>query len=240
MNAVVEPYRLTAGARRLTCIHEAAHAVMAALGGSNIYRLAVAPCGATEWAVLSSKGPHVLNGLWGVCQATDAWLLYMFLDWDEGSGCYRLNNASLASMGAFGFKSMRSTARAEICMLLAGIAAEAIYLGDKPSLYSDCSFDRAEDLAKAEGLALLLHWRHEYDFLVMLVEQVLLREDVWAVVMRLADELGLQGDMSEFNGLLPLAIDSGHWPPSPRSKAALNASNFKLQVEDRVQRRPNL
>ena len=53
--------------RRLTCVHEAAHAVMYALGGYKIAQVAVAPEGATNWTVKLRKG-NVLHDLWGVCE----------------------------------------------------------------------------------------------------------------------------------------------------------------------------
>ncbi|MFZ4540122.1 hypothetical protein [Propionivibrio sp.] len=73
-----------------------------------------------------------------------------------------------------------------------------------------------EDSQKAAGLALLLPWRGEYGDLTWVTEQLLRRPDVWAMVIRLACELERLGDMEDFDGFLPDAVDG--WPSSPQAK----------------------
>jgi hypothetical protein len=115
---------------------------------------------------------------------------------------------------------LRQCVRAEICVLLAGPAASQIFEGNDVSLWEG-DFTPAEDITKALGLAQLLHWRNEYDYLADLTERMLRRPEVWAMVLRLADELERHGDIEEFAGFLPEPIPN--WPPSPRAKNAHDA-----------------
>ncbi|MBC8739018.1 hypothetical protein F6X40_19890 [Paraburkholderia sp. UCT31] len=214
----------TKATRRAVCVHEAAHAVIHALGGAFIYRVAVAPEGCEEWSIESRKGGVIQTDLWGVCQASDPPGLH-YLDWyepDEFGGTYRSrleewrfirSQLSLCSR-----RFMNRNTRVHVCGLLAGPIASQIWHGCDIDVYPGPLADGwgpGSDIAKAAGLATLLE-RPEYDYLAELTEATLRRPDVWAMVLRLADELEQVGDIEEFPGLLPEEVPG--WPPSSRAK----------------------
>jgi hypothetical protein len=68
MTAYAQAPALTREERKAVCVHEAGHAVLHALGGAFVYRVAVAPEGATEWTTTARKG-EALADLVGAGQA---------------------------------------------------------------------------------------------------------------------------------------------------------------------------
>lgn len=209
-------YQLTSEARKLVCIHEAAHAVVFALGGSSIYRLVVAPVGAADWVVEGRKG-GLLTDLWGACSTSDAPLCWL-LHWNDQEACYEADKAGMADLvrAVPGFaQPLRRSIRAHICGVLAGPIAEAIIDGEGTDHLWE-SFTAGEDVAIALGYARFLPWRREYDYLMDETEKVLRRPDVWGAVIRLADVLEKQGDMEDFPGLLP--TEAQCWPASPMAR----------------------
>lgn len=225
-------YKLTKEHRYGMCIHEAAHAVIFSLGGAFIYRLAVAPEGCTDWVTQGRKG-GVLTDLWGICSPSDTSSLF-FLKWDDEKECYRADKAGFEK--AYGqtnkkvLPQSRREIRAHICARLAGPIADEIHEGQDEGIYVEVETGRSHDSASAYGLSLLLPWRNEYDSLTTVTEQALRRPDVWAMVIRLARELERVGDMEEFDGFLPDAVEG--WPSSPRAKKPIVIGQLVMRSPD--------
>jgi hypothetical protein len=234
MPAVLFEDRLTKERRREVCIHEAAHAVIHALGGSFVYLLAVAPEDATEWQVRDRKG-GLCTDLWGICSTSD-FSTWLCMQWNETECTYEVDRRSYATY----LRSMehqvnefhrsegrpparlaaeqRRIVRAHICGSMAGPAAEAIAKGQ--DVQSELDYwnadlsDPNEDLCHAEAMARLLPYRNEYEHAARVTEQALRSPDIWAAVLRLADELERVGHMDDVHPWVPEA--DRHWPPSPR------------------------
>jgi hypothetical protein len=213
---------LTREMRRAVCVHEAGHAVMFALGGAWVYRVAVAPEGATEWSALGRKGAHLAD-LWGVCCPSDS-PGFRYVHWDEESGDWGADLASFLRIQNFleeqhpgskreGWRQVR----AHVCGSLGGPAAEQIHDGVAPWLDS-CgeSSDGFDDAKNAQAHAWLLPWRGELEHPRTLTVQTLKRPEVWALVIRLADALELAGDMENLTGFLPAPVEN--WAPSLRAR----------------------
>ena len=215
-------YKLTKDLRRAVCVHEAGHAIVYAIGGTFVERVAVAPEGAETWSVESRKG-SVSTDLWGVCQADSDFVLWQFVQWDDESLCYRCDKSGFSnwlriSNKRFG-KWFRQGIRSNICGMMAGPAAESIWRGEDVELYNGRdSLDKHDDLNKAESVSEILHWRDEFDHAAALTEHTLRRPEIWAMVLRLAGELERVGDIGkdELADFLPAGILG--WPPSPRTK----------------------
>jgi hypothetical protein len=232
MVSVLFEDRLTRERRREVCIHEAAHAVIHSLGGAFVYLLAVAPEDATSWEVHDRKG-GLNTGLWGICSTSD--FFTPFIRWDDeheyrvdgrAYGVYlrdmerqindlrRAEGKRPAKIAA----EQRRIVRAHICGSMAGPVADAITRGDDVEDALDWwgvdTSDRHDDLCHAEAMARLLPFRNEYGHAVRVTEQALRRPDIWAAVMRLADELDRVGRMEDLDPWLPPA--EKNWPPSPR------------------------
>ena len=213
-------YALTAEQRRVTCVHEAAHAVVYALGGASVYRVAVAPVGSTDWTVQGRKG-GTLRNLVGVCRASDLGLANMYLHYTPGEyGADRAGfRRDLAQMSGV-YEAMRRETyrqiRAHVCAVLAGNAAEDILRGEDPYPHeTDCYGDRPDDAAIAEMLAWLLPRRRELDRLHELTVETLRQPDVWARVLALADELEAAGDLDDDRLDQHLPPPLRNWPSSP-------------------------
>jgi hypothetical protein len=216
-------YALTPERRRAVCVHEAGHAVMHALGGSWVYRVAVAPEGATDWQTTGRKGA-ALADLWGVCCPSDSpgqW----FIRWDPGNCEFSADRQRFAELLAVMESSYRGSKReqwrqirAHVCAGLAGPAAEQLHEGEAEPYLFEGDLDRADDITYAQALSWLLPWRSEFDHAAQLTVQTLRRPEVWALVLSLADELERVGDMED-DVLLPyLPKAARSWPPSPRAR----------------------
>jgi hypothetical protein len=233
MTVVLFEDRLTKERRREVCIHEAAHAVIHALGGSYVYLLAVAPEDATEWQVHDRRG-GLCTGLWGLCSTSDfsTWCIR----WNEAEFGYEVDRRAYAAYlrdlerqlnelyrsegrpPARLAAEQRRIVRAHICGSMAGPAADAIAAGedveDALDYWNADLSDPDEDLCNAEAMARLLPYRNEYDHAVRVTEEALRRPAIWASVLNLADELERVGHMEDVHPWLPDA--DRHWPPSPR------------------------
>jgi hypothetical protein len=225
---------LTKEYRRVVCVHEAGHAVIFALGGALIHRLAVAPEGDDgTWTIDGRKG-GTLTDLWGVCQASDFFEMDRAMKWNEAELTWEADrkgfDASMRQMQAHLAESRspyarryiaetRRIVRAHVCGSIAGPAAEQIFNGeevwlDEPDDYSN----RGEDIVIAQARSWLLPYRNEYTHAVEVTEAALRRPDIWERVIRLADKLERLGDMDdELDGLLPDPLPG--WPSSPGSRA---------------------
>ena len=224
---------LTKEERRATCVHEAGHAIIHALGGDFIYRVAVAPEGATDWQVEGRKG-GILTDLWGMCSPSDLSYPFplAFMTWDEDEWAYRTNRAGFTAMlkdldrqareqgmrvGMLAHQ--RNALRRHLFGALAGPIAEALHMGEDShdATFPDGWHDEGHDISKAAAYASLLPWRNEYEHAQELTEQTLLRPDVWGMVLRLADELERVGNIEDgIEAFLPAPVPN--WPPSPRAR----------------------
>lgn len=214
-------YTLTRERRRAVCIHEAGHAVMHALGGAWVYRVAVAPEGATEWHTTGRKGAHLAD-LWGVCSPSDG-PGSLHIRWDPESGDWGADRAGfLRILGMLEEHQPGSKReawrqiRAQVCGSLGGPAAEQIHEDETPWLDYEGEWGVFDDAKSAQAHAWLLPWRGELEHLHGLTVQTLMRPDVWALVVRLADALEMAGDMEDPSGFLPAPVKN--WPPSLRAR----------------------
>ncbi len=225
MNDDLPGLRLTRAHRRTVCVHEAGHAVLFALGGAFVYRVAVAPEGATAWQTTGRKGSPMVD-LWGVCQPAGH-AAAPCIRWDAASGDYGADRRLFAEMQRLcaqlpGGRRVRDESlrilRAHVCATLAGPAAEQLHLGeDDPWLDTEGAWGVWDDAKAAQCLGWLLPWRGEIEHLHGVTVAALRRPDVWASVQRVADELERRGDIEEGLELL-LPKPSPGWPPSPRAK----------------------
>ena len=115
------------------CIHEAAHAVVHALGGASIYSLAVAPEGSTNWTYEHRKG-GISTDLYGACAISD--IFTPWLQWSEDELGYQIDKDALKLISNFYrtkglLAEHRRQIRAHVCGLLAGPLADEIYDGEQ-------------------------------------------------------------------------------------------------------------
>jgi len=215
-------YKLTKEHRYRVCIHEAAHAVIFAIGGAFIEKLVVAPEGATSLTCTTPRGSE-MRDLWGVCSPCGLFQAGHFIQWSDDKGCFIPEQewrAMLRMRGSEWASAVKRDVRASVCGILAGPIADEIQDGEPdgihgPAWLEPIGIDR-NDCDKAHGLAKLLVWREAFDSLAALTEQTLRRPDVWTMVVNLARELERLGDMEDFKGFLPGAVDG--WPSSLRAK----------------------
>ena len=221
----------TSELRRETCIHEAAHAVVHAIGGSFANEIKVAHEGSTDWVVENSNG-ELEHGLWGCCHIKEPPTLGC-LHWDENQSAYiassklyamRLRHVErLNQRGAA--RELRRQLRAHICGSLAGPIAEGIHAGQQAgqqagTIFLESEGQWGEDVTLAEGLCFLLPFRWEFDHLATITERILRESETWRIVTRVADALELHGRLEgdELLCLLPPRASERGWPPSPRKK----------------------
>jgi len=123
--------KLTKELCHITCIHEAAHAVVFALGGVFVYSVEVAPEGAESWSSISRKGTHQ-DDLWGSCATSDV-PGGLWLRWDNEEGCYTFDKGGFREFRKLlprKAKALQTRAiRAFGCGFLAGPMAEMILDG---------------------------------------------------------------------------------------------------------------
>ena len=144
--------------RREVCFHEAGHAVVFALGGVAVSRVAVAPEGAGEWRTPSGNG-RTCSDLWGLCVKAELVLPRQLLRrlmsegalCPDGSGYARVLESAegRAIVEALGPRQRRDI-RAQLAGLLAGPLAEQLCRGGAVGIRADSD---AGDIVRAQGLA---------------------------------------------------------------------------------------
>ena len=205
--------------RRATCFHEAGHAVVFALGGVAVTRVAVAPEGATEWRTPSSNG-RTCSDLWGLCVKAELVLPRQLLRWlmsegalsPDGSGYAKVLESpeGQALVEALGPRQRRDI-RAQMAGLLAGPLAERIFRGETAPTTVDAG---QGDGAKARALAALLGDPAEFAHAARRAEAALREPARWAQVGALAAALEAAGHVEAgIRGFLPAADPA--WQPAP-------------------------
>lgn len=225
---------LTKEKRRAVCVHEAGHAVIFALGGALIYRLAVAPEGDSGTWTIEGRKQGTMTDLWGVCMPSDFFEMQLHMRWNDDECTWevdrkgfnahmRQTQAGLAKAGSqyarIYIAETRRIVRAHVCGSVAGPAAEQIFAGEEVWLdEADDYANPGEDIVIAQARSWLLPYRNEYRHACQMTEAALRRPDIWERVMRLADELERVGDMTdEIDDFLPDPLPG--WPSSPGSRA---------------------
>ncbi len=214
--------RLTPAQRRVTCIHEAGHAVAFALGGVSVHRLAVADEGAEAWRTDIRNG-RMCTGLWGLCEKADLVLPRQFLRWLMNEGCLHPDGRGhpqllqrpegRAQVEGFSARLQREI-RAQMVGLMAGPAAEQMLGGEAVRL---CPAGEFDEVRQAEDLSWLLPARDAFDHAAALTVLTLQQPDVWAAVERVAHELERAGKLTrDLRALLPTAL-----PARPPGGAAV-------------------
>lgn len=218
---------LTKERRRQACVHEAAHAVIFALGNQCPWKVCVAPVGSVEWTHVTDRG-RVQTDLWGVCAASDQPISPMLLRWDEAAWRYVFDKKTSeeiwgligATCTAHLLKKTRAEERqrirAFVLGLMAGPLADLIIgnhlTADEITVWQEPGWEITEDLTRAFGLTEALPFRSEYDDLLNLTLRTLREPEIWAAVVRLADALEIDGviEDGELEVFLPDARKD--WP----------------------------
>lgn len=216
---------LNAKTRLEVCYHEAAHAVVHALGGGSIFRLAVAPVGTSDWEVENRKG-FLVSDAWGICESsTPPATALMNIHWNDEKSQYIANrknfSASVKSIAGFlkGYRNdLNRILRAQICGNLAGPIATSIFYGQEACIDSSpCKYQEGGDVAVSIALSMLLPQSstRELCHAQGLVQEILLTPALWTLIENLALELERRGDMgsSEVGPFLPEQLDT--WPSAP-------------------------
>ena len=205
--------------RRATCFHEAGHAVVFALGGVAVTRVAVAPEGATEWRTPSSNG-RSCSDLWGLCVKAELVLPRQLLRWLMSEGALQPDGSGYAAalatpegqalVEALGPRQRRDI-RAQMAGLLAGPLAERIFCGDAAPIGPETG---QGDCDKARALTALLGDPAEFAQVQRLAEAALREPARWAQVGALAAALEAAGHVEAgIRGFLSAADPA--WPPAP-------------------------
>lgn len=194
---------ITSEQRRVVCVHEAAHAVVWSINrNSFIYRVAVAPVGATELRTTNRKG-FSCSDLFGVCETSDAPMTFS-LSWSDEEGGYLLDKQMfrmyMECLKNYRPALVRETYRSiKACIMgfMAGPIAEAILDAqplDAIDRFPD-DWQEGEDLTVAQAMCLMLRYRNEYDKLFEETYKLLRDSQTWGNVIRLADAIEEHGEL---------------------------------------------
>lgn len=221
---------LTATKRQEICVHEAAHAIIYALGGSVVHSLNVAPVGATDDYDLFGFEGEIITDYWSSCTATFEPIPSAYWRWNYKSNEYvtdtqgfRRYVASGAAEGLIDPGTYYRDIRAHMCALVAGRVADLIYAGwNNESPYhwlEPYNYHYGDDIYKAETLTYLLPWHNELQHAITVTEQALRKPEIWQAVLKLADRLYKEGSLD----FMVLPENWKNWPPTPMNK------NYKIQ-----------
>ncbi|RQZ60264.1 hypothetical protein [Burkholderia sp. Bp9004] len=221
--------KLTREHRRAICFQEAGRAVIHALGGAHVYRVAVAPAGSSTWRYQPRKGGEAV-GLLSVCEASDVPTMTMNIHWDEQTRRYVGNRdgfqwyvdltRNIAVKGRPPAsprdhqEEWHRVVRAQLCSRLAGPVSAHIYAQrafEMDAAKADAAFEH--DLAVADGMAQLL-LPSALEHLVRVTDETLRSPAVWARVTALAELLERVGDVADqLDEYLPEPLKG--WPEGP-------------------------
>jgi hypothetical protein len=212
-----------------TCVHEAAHAVIAALGGAGVYEIAVAPLGSEGMEGDNFKYDNAPNHLLlGYCRTSNVGIEIGFSRWDSDEHFYRVDRPAFSRFMRDAFPrrmrdEIRRQLRAQVCLLLAGPIAEEILwypdcTGTVPCEPADMDYPN-DDFNKAMRTAELLSGRSEGWRLMDLTEAKLREESVWQSVLTLARQLSEKGILND-DIPLPDALGLDWPPPRPRRRSS--------------------
>lgn len=219
---------LDAKTRLEVCYHEAAHAVVHALGGASVFKLAVAPVGSTDWEIENRKG-FLISDAWGVCESsTPPSTVLMNIHWDDEKNQYIANRKNFSAMvkSIAGFlknyrNDLNRVLRAQICGNLAGPIATGIFYDQEACLESSpCKYQEGGDIAFSIALSMFLPQSSARELLhaKCIVKELLQTPSIWTTIQTLALALERQGEMdsSKLEPFLPEQLDN--WPngPGPR------------------------
>jgi hypothetical protein len=217
------PMKLTKKVRLDVCVHEAAHAVISALGRVGVFSVEVAPLGATEWVTEGRKGGE-LTDLWGICRTSDQGFASYF-NWNEANCEYDFNSdlftksLRLCPSRSAVTETYRAI-RADVCGIFAGPIADQIREGcDLDNLYLEpVDPVPGDDLVRAQAFCRLLPFRDEFWHLADETYGVLKEPEIQQMVARTAYALEVSGKLEgrELNSLLPQP--RRNWPPSSFGK----------------------
>ena len=214
--------------RWVACVHEAAHAVIASLGGVEVYEIAVGSVESGEcdgdYGDQDKSVGH--PGRAGYCKMSDMRLADGFSWWDSHECLYQVDRREFSRFMRDNFSrkmrdAFRRQLRAQVCLYLAGpIAEEILWCPDEPGevpLEPADMQNPNDDFNQAMGIAELLSGRMEGWRLMDLTEAKLREEAVWQSVLTLAQLLSEEGFLDDE---IPLPNELGpDWPPPrPRRK----------------------
>ena len=216
-------YRLTAERRFQCCVHEAGHAIAAALADRQCLELAVAPEGAEEWTPVTRCGQR-LDDLWGYCRSHPVPLPLAPLKWDPKTAGFdlgpakRVHTTLLKHLEKPIFRAVYYLdLRSILCGYLAGFIAEGLLLNEEPWLESD--YTGPDDINKAEACCDLLPYRNRREFDHAVDQTTAALRDHWRAVMTLAEALAQAGTLDEdtIRPFLPEPLKG--WPTPPPRRA---------------------
>lgn len=211
------PRTLSRAERRATCIHEAGHAVAFALGGTPVYRLVVAPEGASAWRTECRNGLRACSDLWGLCEKAELVLPRHFMRWMMNEGCLHPDGRGFETLletpegqaQIEGFSAaLQQQIQTHVVALVAGPVAEDLHQLGQVALSSPMA---QHDLDRAASLARLLPQPKGFDRARPLAEAALRRPDIWNAVLQVANALEAAGDLSQDLACLLPPAEPG-WP----------------------------
>lgn len=218
-------YRLTPERRFQCCVHEAGHAIAAALADRQCVELAVAPEGAEDWRPVTSRGCRLDGDLWGYCTSHPVPLPLAHLKWDsetceEGYDLTPAMGAQTALLECLKKPIFRAVyyldLRSVLCCFLAGHIAESILMNEEPWLESD--YTGPDDINRAEACCYLLPYRSRREFDHAVDQTTAALREHWPAVLALAEALALAGTLDE-DALRPyLPPPLKDWPTPPPRK----------------------
>ena len=217
------PYHVTPEQRRGACIHEAGHAVVAALGGFPCEEITVAPDGdpGSDWLVTNGEGV-IAACLGGFCSFRAPYPPLGFLKWSEENSRYDTEAAHAVQRQYLSFLTRSTRAwyrrglRTLACETLAGPLADARYRGEAPLV--EIPVNVPEDFHQAEAYCDLLPFRKEREFEHARQLAVAALEDYWPAVLTLAEALENAGRLTEEAVFPYLPPPLKNWPPPPPTR----------------------
>lgn len=212
-------YKFTAEHRSITCRHEAAHAVIFSLGGYCIYKVEVAPEGASEWNT-TRKDNSIIDNLSGYCSFYYNPKILEFVS--KLTPPDDQNQTFICDTKSFGEKMLEvgkakeaeylRTIRAYIVAALAGPVAEKIYVNDEK--YTQ-NLRWPSDIHKAEALCKYLPNPSEREDLFHETVRVLREPAIWEKVENLAVNLEQSGEIEGCKLRSYLPEQRKNWPHYP-------------------------